>query len=116
MKKIIVLLMSIFAMNVFASNSETTMPPHTETAPMVCQFSLNHYTGTINSSGETQGIRVQLNCPQSQEVAATVFVYIQGELIASKVFQISAGAMRSVWDSIQVGANYSGMKYTLKVE
>lgn len=86
-----------------------------------CQFSLNHYAGTIgkytNQACATSAITVKLNCAQTEDVAATVFVYINGDLIASDVFVIKKGEMESRRNGyINVPAEYAGMKYTLKVE
>lgn len=82
-----------------------------------CQFSLNHYAGTIsNKDYSTSLITVRLNCAQTEDVAATVFVYINGDLIASDVFVIKKGKMESSSGYIMVPNEYAGMKYTLKVE
>lgn len=82
-----------------------------------CQFSLDHYAGTISENCKTLSITVKLNCAQTEDVAATVFVYINGDLIASDVFVIKKGNMQSSGNGwITVPDEYAGMKYTLKVE
>lgn len=84
-----------------------------------CQFSLNHYAGTISKEkkpAQTNEIKVKLNCAQTEDVAATVFVYINGDLIASDVFVIKKGSMESILKTIFVPDEYYGMKYTLIVE
>lgn len=112
MKKILFLVAAVFtlcASYVFATNSESQT-----TTSQVCQFSLNHYTGTI-SSGYTSSIVVRLNCPQENDVCATVFVYIDGEVVASDIFEISAGKKESGSYKILVPSGYAGKRYTLKV-
>lgn len=118
MKKILILLVSVFALsvyNVFATSSDNPTSPQ-ENNPQKCQFSLDRYTGTINSNNDTDDIIVSLSCPQGTEVSATVFVSVDGERIASKVYTIAAGEKKSETSSIRVPAGYNGMKYTLYVE
>lgn len=116
MKKILFLVAAVFtlcASYVFATNSESQT-----TTSQVCQFSLNHYTGTIKEGhheGYTSGIVVRLNCPQENDVCATVFVYIDGEVVASDIFEISAGSKDSFSKTIEVPSEYAGKRYTLKV-
>ena len=121
MKKILILLVSVFALsvyNVFATSSDNPTSPQ-ENNPQKCQFSLDHYTGKIFSKPNlitTQNITVSLSCPQGTEVSATVFVSVDGERIASKVYTIAAGEKQSSASKISVPAEYEGMKYTLYVE
>lgn len=117
MKKILILLVSVFALsvyNVFATSSDNPTSPQ-ENNPQKCQFSLDHYTGKINN-GRTAVIIVSLSCPQGTEVSATVFVSVDGERIASGVYTIAAGEKKSDASSIAVPDGYHGMKYTLYVE
>ncbi len=118
MKKIICLLVSAFALctfNVYATNPEEPVEAKENTSPVTCEFSLNHYTGTV-AYGSTQPIIVQLNCVQTEDVTATVYVYIDNELVASDLFTIDKGEMKSPSNvSISVGQSYSGKKYKLEV-
>ena len=117
MKKILILLVSVFALsvyNVFATSSDNPTSPQ-ENNPQKCQFSLDHYTGKI-SNGHTNDITVSLSCPLGTEVSATVFVSVDGERIASKVYTIAAGEKTSSASAIIVPDGYAGMKYTLYVE
>ena len=119
MKKIICLLVSAFALctfNVYATNPEEPVEAKENNSPVTCEFSLNHYTGTI-TNGHTRRIKVQLNCVQTEDVTATVYVYIDNERIASDLFTISKGKMISPGDGeyISVGRSYNGKKYKLDV-
>ncbi|MBR3677684.1 MAG: hypothetical protein IKM65_02240 [Bacteroidaceae bacterium] len=117
MKKIIVLLVSVFAINTFnafATNNKTTVETQTESDFYTCHFSLNHYSGTTHSDGDTNKVTVRLNCPQEKDVYATVYVYIDGECVVSKLFKIAAGKTES--DSLNISTDYRGAKYTLKVQ
>ncbi len=117
MKKFLFLLVSAFILctsNVFATNSKETNSTKTEN-PQVCKFSLSHYTGTI-SSGSTNSVKVLLSCAQDEDVTATVDVYIDGELVASKLYTIKAGKKQSDSAWIEVPSGYSGKKYKLDVE
>lgn len=123
MKRILLLLVSVFAfctLYIFATNSHEMISSNANIYQLKCQFSLNHYAGTISKETHricaTSSIRVRLNCAQTEDVAATVFVYINGDLIASDVFVIEKGKMESSSDPIFVPDEYDGMKYTLKVE
>ncbi|MBR5466175.1 MAG: hypothetical protein IKU79_02020 [Bacteroidaceae bacterium] len=116
MKKIIILLVTVFALsayNTFATNNEKPTSSHTNEIPK-CEFTLDHYTGIIRN-GCTNNVTVQLNCPQEKEVSANVFVYVNKELVASKVFTIPAGKKASDSPWIGVSSEYNGMKYTLEV-
>lgn len=123
MKKILALLVSVFAMFAYdavASNNENTTSPQTENYPQVCKFSLNHYTGTIveiRDCALVSGVVVLLNCPQTEDVCATVTVFVDGEPIASEVICIKAGRKDSgSGENIVVPSEYIGEKYTLIVE
>ena len=118
MKKILVLLVAVFAMgtfNVFATNNETTTSTQAEAdnSFYTCQFSLNHYSGTVSNSS-TKNVVVYLNCPQKEDVTATVYVYVDGKRVASKLFTIKAGKKESGPATIFLGG-YSGKEYTLEV-
>ena len=120
MKKIIILLASVFALcayNISATNNEKPTSSQTNEIPK-CEFTLNHYTGTLSSGGSSVSTNIviaQLNCPQEKEVSANVFVYVNKELVASKIYTISAGEKASEGSCILVPGEYSGMKYTLEV-
>lgn len=122
MKRILLLVVSVFAFctsYIFATNSHEMISSNANIYQLKCQFSLNHYAGTISKEHRicnTSSIRVKLNCAQTEDVAATVFVYINGDLIASDVFVIEKGKMESNFKTITVPDEYDGMKYTLKVE
>ena len=122
MKKIIVLLVSVFAINTFnafATNNKTTVETQTESNFYTCHFSLNHYSGTISNGytyGHTADIKVQLNCPQEKDVYATVYVYIDGKCVVSELFKIAAGNTTSESSKINVSTDYRGKEYTLKVQ
>jgi len=116
MKKIIILLVTVFALsayNTFATNNEKPTSSQANEIPK-CEFTLNHYTGII-SSNSTNKVTVQLNCPLDKDVSANVFVYVNKELVASKIYTISAGEKASGASSIAVPSEYEGMKYTLEV-
>ena len=119
MKKILVLLVSVFAMFAYdavASNNENTTSPQTENSPQVCQFSLSHYTGTLSSHAHTGRFVVGLNCAQTEDVCATVFVYVEGECVASDVVCISAGKKFSKETYIACPNEFKYKKYSLRVE
>ena len=117
MKKIIVLLVLVFAMssfNAFATNNETTTSTQSDSNWRTCQFSLSSYTGTISRNHETSSFRVLLNCPQESDISATVYVHIDGECVASRVVTIKAGQTNSPDVRIKVNGYYQ-KKYTLTV-
>ncbi len=120
MKKILVLLVSVFAMFAYdavASNNENSTSPQTENSPQVCQFSLSRYSGTLSDYyAHTNSFVVRLNCAQTEDVCATVFVYVEGECVASKVVCISAGKTSSKETYIDCPDEFIGKKYSLKVE
>ena len=126
MKKIIVLFATVLAMNtsnVFAANDETvitittTNTTQSESNFYTCQFSLNHYRGTIHN-GYTNPIKVKLNCPQEKDVSATVFVYIDGNRVASEIFTVEAGKTESsaTNKTISVSDKYHGKDYVLDLK
>lgn len=104
--------MNVFADNEVVNNDKKTVISNDD---FTCQFSLNIYSGTVNSNGDTAKHWVYLNCPQDEDVYATVYVYIDGECVASEVYKIEAGSTYSDSSPISVGSSYSGKKYTLKV-
>lgn len=120
MKKILVLLVSVFAMFAYdavASNNENTTSPQTENSPQVCQFSLSRYSGTLSPTvAHTDDFYVRLNCAQTEDVCATVFVYVEGECVASEVVCISAGKTSSKNTFINCPDEFGDKKYSLKVE
>ncbi|MDE6383695.1 MAG: hypothetical protein K2K79_05015 [Paramuribaculum sp.] len=97
------------------SPSQTTSEASASDSPLVCQFSLTSYSGTINS-GNTNTFQVGLSCPQQSDVRATVVVVIDKELVASKVVTIKAGNDYSDPVYISVGHSYNGQKYQLGVQ
>ena len=122
MKKIIVLLVSVFAINTFnafATNNKTTVETQTESNWHTCQFSLSRYSGTIKDyeyiGTNTENFEVLLNCPQESDISATVYVFIDDECVASKVVTIKAGETSSKAVKIKVDYRYKGKEYTLKV-
>ena len=119
MKKFMLLaIVAMFAtMNVFADNEVVNNDKKTVISndDFTCQFSLNKYSGTVNRYGNTAEHMVYLNCPKDEDVYATVYVYIDGECVASEVYKIEAGSTKSSTAGIYVGSSYSGKKYTLKV-
>lgn len=102
----------------FALNKDIKTPSYTCESPQVCQFSLNHYVGTINNNtpATTAKIKVKLSCPQTEATRATVIVVIDNELIASDVFTIPANKIESSEFSIEVPTEYKGKKYKLGVQ
>lgn len=119
MKKIIILLVSAFALcasNVYATNSEKPAMSQVVSSPEKCEFSLDKYVGTVKD-GCTAAIVVGLNCAQPKDVSATVYVYIDNDLVASKIFTIEKGMTYSgtVGSKIALEEEYNGKKYTLKV-
>ena len=119
MKKFMLLaIVAMFAtMNVFAENEVVNNDKKTVVSndDFTCQFSLNKYSGTVTAKGNTEEHWVYLNCPQDEDVYATVYVYIDGECVASSVYKIAAGNTNSSGEIIHIGSSYSGKKYTLKV-
>ncbi|MBE6212754.1 MAG: hypothetical protein E7129_06425 [Rikenellaceae bacterium] len=118
MKKIIVLLVLVFAMssfNAFATNNETTTSTQSDSNWRTCQFSLSSYTGTISDNSYTRTFKVLLNCPQESDISATVYVHIDGECVASDVVTIKAGKTESEEVCIKVRSVYQDKEYTLTV-
>jgi len=87
-----------------------------DNSPEVCQFSLTHYSGVINASGNTGYFRVGLSCPQQYDIRATVVVFIDNEHVASKVVKVEAGKDYSSNTYISVGTTYKGKPYRLVVK
>ena len=123
MKNLIVLLVSVFTLSTYhasATNNEEPTLSYLADTPQKCQFSLSSYTGTIYEAGDgsyiTNNFKVSLSCPVDKEVSATVFVYVEGELVASKVVSIPAGKKSSEDTNIRVSSDYEGKKYKLTVE
>lgn len=117
MKKIIILLVSAFALcasNVYATNSEKPAMSQVVSSPEKCELSLNKYVGTVKDAF-TAAVEVGLNCAQPKDVSATVYVYIDNDLVASDIFTIKKGEMYSVYSDILLSDEYNGKKYTLKV-
>ena len=122
MKNLIVLLVSVFTLSTYhasATNNEEPTLLYLADTPQKCQFSLSHYTETFFEGARqcfTQKFEVSLSCPVDKEVSATVFVYVEGELVASTVVSIPAGKKSSNPTSIPVSLDYAGKKYKLTVE
>lgn len=122
MKNLIVLLVSVFTLRTYhasATNNEEPTLSYLADTPQKCQFSLSHYTETFGKLRDqclTQDFVVSLSCPVDKEVSATVFVYVEGELVASKVVSIPAGEKSSNATHISVSKDYEGKKYKLTVE
>ena len=119
MKKFMLLaIVAMFAtMNVFADNEVVNNDKKTVVSndDFTCQFSLDRYSGTIDGLGSTNTHYVYLNCPQDEDVYATVYIYIDGECFGSKVCRIKAGCTESGKVSFSVSPAYKGKTYTLKV-
>lgn len=103
----------------FASNSSVPEPISSNSEacnnPQVCQFSLNHYSGTVGGDGKTDPVIVRLSCPQSSDVYASVGVFINGKLIASDVIKVPANSTHSAAKRIEV-PNSVGKEYELGVQ
>lgn len=117
--------MSVMVFSIFTfvtqSNAENSIINYDEPVQQVCKFSLSSTTGTIAkeiSSGicSTFKFKVLLSCPQEAEVSATVSVIIDNEVVANKVVSIEKGKKESTECEIEVGGDYIGKKYKLKVE
>ena len=111
-------IVAVFAtMNVFADNEAVNNDKKTVISndDFTCQFSLNKYSGAVTDKGNTEEHWVYLNCPQDEDVYATVYVYIDGECVASSVYKIEAGNTQSSGEIIHIGNSYSRKNYTLKV-
>lgn len=102
---------------VFASTnaSDVESASASTSSPQVCQYSLSHYSGTINS-GYTAQFTVGLSCPQKEDTYATVVVYIDDKLVASEVVQVPANSTKSALTNIRVGGSYNGKGYELGVQ
>lgn len=123
MKKILFLMVTAVVMCssfVLATESKDINSPSFEQIPEKCEFSLNHYSGTIYSANNglgasTGGIKVYLNTPQDKDVYATVYVKIDGKTIASKLFLIRKGLTTSSLDLVGVDKKFIDMRYELEV-
>lgn len=102
---------------VFASTNASDAESASASAysPQVCQFSLSHYRGTINS-GSTARFTVGLSCPQEEDTYATVVVYIDGKIVASEVVQVPANSTKSAPTTVSVSGSYNGKGYELGVQ
>lgn len=116
MKKILALSFAAMMLTAgVASAQPTEIATTTAESPQFCQFSLSSYRGTI-SNGLTSNFTVGLSCPQTDDVYATVIVFIDGEHTASKVVKIDAGKTQSSPVNILVGTVYNGKSYKLVVQ
>lgn len=102
--------------SIFASDTQSESQSAATYSPEVCQFSLSRYSGTIGYSGDTDKFTVGLSCPQEKAVHATVAVFIDGEIVASKVVEVQANKTTSGSVYINVGSGYNGKKYQLVVQ
>ena len=99
-----------------ASYTQAPSKSNTTYSPQVCQFSLTSYSGTVDGGGYTGYFQVGLSCPQTEDVRATVVVFIDGEHVASKVITVKAGKDYSDNEIINVGKSYSKQRYNLVVQ
>lgn len=116
MQKVLFAIVALLMLCPIGFASVVEVPSQSASSFLVCQFSLTRYSGTINSSGYTGKFQVGLSCPQEKDVRASVGVYIDGKLVASKVVTIPAGKDYSKSISIHVGTEYRGMSYELGVQ
>ena len=120
MKKIVFLFVSAVVLCssfVLATNSQESTSVNSESSFLKCEFTLDHYTGTLSDGDypRTRDITVQLNCPQDEDISVNVYVWVGDERVASEVFTICAGKKRSSSGYIIVPKEYKGMKYKLTV-
>ena len=115
MKKVLFAIVALLMLCPIGFASVVEVPSESASSFLVCQFSLTRYSGTI-SSGTTDQFKVGLSCPQEKDVRASVGVYIDGKIVASKVVTIPAGEDYSDPISIHVGSDYNGMSYELGVQ
>lgn len=122
MKKFMLLaIVAMFAtINVFAEDNQKTTTTQENDSFITCQFSLNHYSGKTYGgnangygAGKTNSVVVYLNCPQPEDVYATVFVYIDGNCVTSKVIKVPANKTES--EGVQISTGIPNAQYTLKV-
>lgn len=115
MKKVLFAIVALLMLCPIGFASVVEVPSQSASSFLVCQFSLTDYSGTINN-GCTGQFKVGLSCPQEKDVRASVGVYIDGKIVASKVVTIPAGEDYSNSISIKVGHEYNGMSYELGVQ
>lgn len=115
MKKVLFAIVALLMLCPIGFASVVEVPTESASSFLVCQFSLTDYSGTINN-GYTGRFKVGLSCPQETDVRASVGVYIDGKIVASKVVTIPAGKDYSESISINVGHEYNGMSYELGVQ
>lgn len=115
MKKVLFAIVALLMLCPIGFASVVEVPSQSASSFLVCKFSLTDYSGKI-SQGETESFQVGLSCPQGIDVRATVDVYIDGELVTSKVVTIPAGKDYSGPIKIMVGGKYNGMSYELGVQ
>ncbi len=115
MKKVLFAIVALLMLCPIGFASVVEVPSQSASSFLVCQFSLTDYSGTI-SNGTTDQFKVGLSCPQEKDVRASVGVYIDGKIVASKVVTIPAGEDYSDYISIRVGSDYNGMSYELGVQ
>lgn len=116
MKKVLFAIVALLMLCPIGFASVVEVPSESASSFLVCQFSLTDYSGTISSNGYTGNFQVGLSCPQEKDVRASVGVYIDGKIVASKVVTIPAGKDYSNSISIYVGPDYNGMSYELGVQ
>ena len=115
MKKVLFAIVALLMLCPIGFASVVEVPSESASSFLVCQFSLTDYSGKIES-GKTGTFKVGLSCPQEKDVRASVGVYIDGKIVASKVVTIPAGEDYSNSISINVGNEYNGMSYELGVQ
>lgn len=115
MKKVLFAIVALLMLCPIGFASVVEVPSESASSFLVCQFSLTDYSGKI-SQGKTESFQVGLSCPQEKDVRASVGVYIDGKIVASKVVTIPAGEDYSGYISIYVGSDYNGMSYELGVQ
>ena len=116
MKKVLFAVVALLMLCPIGLASVAEAPSQSASSFNVCQFSLTSYSGTITCNGYTGEFKVGVSCPQGNDVRATVFVYIDGERVASQVVTIPAGEDYSAGTIISVGKKYNGKSYELEVQ
>ncbi|MDE5810698.1 MAG: hypothetical protein K2H61_00140, partial [Muribaculaceae bacterium] len=97
-----------------AINSEIATENATEAeTQQQCQYSLSSYSGTIDAFGKTGYFQVILSCAQEVDTNWTVFVTIDGNVVASDIVAVAKGQTKSTSVYIGVGKEYSGKSYRL---
>lgn len=102
----------------YAGNSAIHSETATENATdaetqQVCQYSLSSYSGTIDAFGKTSNFQVILSCAQEVDTNWTVFVTIDGNVVASDIVTVAKGQTKSTSVYIGVAKEYSGKPYRL---